>query len=362
MSIWSKVIAGFIVVGAMVMFYFAVCTLAANRAWREAANSYDAPLERVRKEIAVVDEGNETATPPLPSIRQLDVKLHDLMVGRGKVWRDCVPKQFQEKTQEILVEVPLPDPHQIHDKMVLYVFEQGEGGHYIGEYKVAGLAEKQVSLAPTMLPPVAKLASQLQERIRGTKVAWSLYEKLPTDRHDVFRGSDQAQLAQRMPGVPPDVLQEYLRDGSDKQAGDPDDRVVNGKYERMLRDYEVYFHELNGQIAYLRDQIAAAKTDKTIAEKLKTDTETEVQARQTHIDKTLKPDLEEGKGELAVITQHRDALQVKHDAVSKQVDETLAENKRLLKRWTAVQVGTAKRLNELIERDTSGQTSSYTGE
>jgi hypothetical protein len=361
MSIWSKVLLGLILVASAALFYLATSTLAANRAWREAAKSYDAPLDRARKEAAQIEEGNDSATPPVPSLSQLDVKLHDLMVGRGKVWRGCVAKS--EQNLQILVEVPVPDPHLINDKMVLYVFEEGEGGHYLGEYKVVGLgADKQVQLAPTLVPPIPQLLNQLSGRIRGTKVTWSLYEKLPTDRHDVFRGFNQEQLAQAMPGVPPETLAEFLRDGSDTQAGDPPDRVVKGKYERLLRDYGVHFHQLNGQIAQLRDQIAAARTDKAIAEKLQADTEKEIQTRQTVIDKTLKTELAEAKEELAVITAHRDHLQEKFDEVVKNVKETLAQNRRLLEQWTKKQVDSAKRLNEVIERELSDRTPSYTGE
>ncbi|HEV3338937.1 MAG TPA: hypothetical protein VG125_01230 [Pirellulales bacterium] len=361
MSIWSKVLLGLIFVVSLGMFYLAVSTLAANRAWREAAKSYDAPLERARKEAAQIEEGNDSATPPVPSPSQLDVKLHDLMVGRGKVWRGCVRRNADANLQ-LLVEVPVPDPHLINDKMVLYVFEEGEGGHYLGEYKVTGLAEKQVTLAPTMIPPIPKLLDQLRGRIAASAVQWSLYEKLPTDRHDVFRGYNQAQLAQAMPGVPPQVLEEFLRDGSDTQAGDAPERVIKGKYERMLRDYGVHFHELSGEIAQLRDQIAAAKTDKAIAEKLRADTEKETEARQTLIDKTLKTELAEVKQELGVITAHRDHLTEKFEAVIKLVKQTLAQNKRLLERWREIQISTAKRLNEVIEGELSGQTPSYTGE
>lgn len=375
MNIWSKVLLGFIFVASLGSFYLATRTLASHRAWQQAAKSYEAPLEKAQKEITLIEEGNDAATPPVPSMGQLDVMLHDLMVGRGKVWRGCAVKSLDPKTLQVAVEVPQPEPHQIQDKMVFYLFEESVPGHYIGEYKVVGIADKMVSLAPTMQPPIDKLFQQQLNRIKGTGSLWSMYEKLPTDRHDVFRGYDQAQLAQLMPGVPANVLQEFLRDGADAQKGvDPEDRVFDGKYDRELRDYEVYFHELNGQIASLRDQIAAAKTDKAIAEKLKTDTEQEVAARQTLIDKTLKPDLEEAQGELAVITEHRNALQEKLEGkkdangkllvkgVNQKVAESLAENKRLLAQWTALQVGTAERLNELIERETSGPAPSYIGD
>src|SRR5579863_10448448 len=104
MSIWSKVLAGLIIIGAAVLFYFAMCTLAANRAWREAAKSYEAPLERLDKEAKQYEEGNESATPPVPSLSQLDVKLHDLMAGRGKVWRGCVVRKFDPPTLQLAVE------------------------------------------------------------------------------------------------------------------------------------------------------------------------------------------------------------------------------------------------------------------
>jgi hypothetical protein len=362
MNVWSKVLAGLILVLSPVLFYFAMRTLASNRAWREAAKSYDAPLERLRKEADQIEEGNESATPPLPALSQLDVKLHDLMVGRGKVWRGCTVKTADQKTLQLLLEVPFPDPHLINDKMVLYLFEEGEQGHYMGEYKVSGFAEKQVQLTPTMVPPTPQLLQQQAQRIQATRVPWSIYEKLPTDRHDVFKGYDQAQLAQAMPGVPPAGLEEFLRDGNDAQAADPPERVVKGKYERQLRDYGVYFHELNGQIAQLRDDIAAAKTDKAIAEKLQGDTEKEVQVRQSYIDQTLKPDLAETKEELAVVSAHRDNLKQNLAAVVKKLKQTLAQNKRLLEQWTDLQLGTARRLNELIERDTSASTAPYTGE
>jgi chromosome segregation ATPase len=164
-----------------------------------------------------------------------------------------------------------------------------------------------------------------------------------------------------MPGVPPEVLQEFLRDGTDAQPNDSPDRVFEGKYERLLRDYVVNFDELNRQIASLRDQIAAAKTDEAIAKKLQADAEKEVAARTTLIDNTLKPELAEVKGELALVTSHRDALQAKLDGVNQEIQGTLTENKRLLAEWTALQFAAAKRLNELIDRDTAAS-APYTGE
>lgn len=365
MSIWNRVLVGLIIVTSGVFLVLAVKTLAAHRNWQLAVQSYDKPLEAAEKSIQRITDGDSTATPPVPSIRNLEVKLHGLMTGRGKIWRGCTLRKdkLNPATLEFVVEVPFPDPHQIQDKMVLYLFEDREPGFFIGEYKVTGLAEKSVSLAPTVVPPTQKLLDGVRARIQGTQVTWSMYETVPGDRHDVFRGYDQNQLSLLMPGVPPQVLQEYLRDGSNTQPGDPPDRVINGKYERQLRAYGTYFQETNRQIASLRDQIAAAKTDSAIAKKLQADAEKEVASRDDLIAKTLKPELAEVQAERDLITAHRDALLAKLDGkkdadgkiiekgVNQQIEEALAENKRLLAEWTQLQLDAAKRLEQLIERD-----------
>lgn len=362
MSIWSKVLVGLILVSVLAFYYLAIRTLASHRAWQEAVTTYPPKLDEAYKAIKKVEEGDDSTTPPTPSIRELEVKLHDLLTGRGKVWRGCTIQKFDPATLQLAAEVPFPEPHQIPDKSMLYLFEEADGGHYMGEFKVTGVAEKAVSLAPTMPPPTANLLKTFNDRVKGTRSMWSSYEKLPTDRHDVFRGFDQNQLSQLMPGVPPEVLQEYLRDGTDAQPNDPPERVVDKKYERLLRDYGEYFHSLNDEIASLRDQNAAAETDKQIAEKLQADAEKEVQSRQTLIDKTLKPELDRSKQEVAVITAHRDALQTRLAEVNKKIDTTLAENRRVLAQWVAMQTSAADRLNEVIERDTAGAAAPYTGE
>ena len=363
MSIWSKVLIGLIFVATLGFYYMAVRTLASHRAWQEAVATYPPKLEVEYKTIKKVEEGDDTTTPPTLSIRELEVKLHDLLTGRGKVWRGCVIQKADPQSLQLAVEVPFPDPHQIKEKTILYLFDEADNGQYLGEFKVNAVADKAVQLEPTMKPPTANVLKSFMDRLnRGAKSTWSMYEKLPTDRHDVFRGFDQNQLAQLMPGVPPDVLQEYLRDGSDAQPNDPPERVVDKKYERLLRDYGEYFHSLNDQLASLRDQISAATTDKQIADKLQADAEKEVQARQAIIDKTLKPELERSKQELAEITAHRDALQARLDDVTKKVDATLADNRRLLAQWVAMQTSAADRLNEVIERETAGAAAPYTGE
>lgn len=352
MSILSRVLVGFILLASIAFFVLAAYNLKARTAWEQEIQRIEAKLPPLTKQIDVLLNGDPNATPPQPGIRDLEVSMHDLMASRGKVWRGCAVKT--KGNNEVLVEVPLPDPHQIQDKMVLYAFEEGAPGGYIAEFKVAGIADKNVSLQPTMS---FQFPWQLK-RINQSQGPWSLYEKMPGDRHDVFQGLNQQQLAAVMPGrppdirpVPPEVLEEYVRDGTPAQPNDPPDRVMNGKYERILNDYEVYFHWVHAQIASLNDQIAAATVDRALAEKLRDDAQQEVADRQKTIDETLKPELAEVQGELATISEHLASLQKKLGEVQADVEATLAENKRLAAQWTAWQLGAAERLNDLIERD-----------
>ncbi|HEX5442736.1 MAG TPA: hypothetical protein VFW87_02855 [Pirellulales bacterium] len=355
MSILSRVLVGFILVASIGFFILAAYNLKARTAWEQEIQRIESLLPPLARQIEVLRNGDRTATPPQLGIRDLEIQMHDLMASRGKVWRGCTVQKAQGN--EVVVDVPLPDPHQIQDKMVLYAFEEGEQGGYIAEFKVAGIADKNVSLQLTMsfqFPWQLNRINQSSQR----KVPWSLYEKMPGDRHDVFQGLNQQQLAAVMPGrppnirpVPPEVLEEYVRDGTPAQPNDPPERVMNGKYERVLNDYEVYFHWVHAQIASLNDQIAAATTDLGLAEKLRDDAQQEVAGRQKTIDETVKPELTKVQYELATIGGHLAALQKKLAEVEADIQQTRSENKRLAAQWTAWQLGAAERLNDLIARD-----------
>ncbi len=354
MNIWSKVLIGLILFSSLFLFYFAMRMLRTEQVWHKAVRSYDAPLENAQKKAELAVDGDRNATPPQQGIRDLRVKLHDFMVDRGRVWKNCVPQQVDPASGLSKVAVEFPDPHRIQDKSIIYVFEEGEAGRYLGEFKVEGVAEKLVTLTPTM-----KLSPRQLDKIKGTRAAWLLYERMPVDRHDVFAGYDQQQLAAMMPGVPANVLDEYLRNGQDAQPDDSEDRVMNGKYERQLRDYNVYFHEMHSQIASMQDQVAAATTDLGIVQKSRDVTQKEVELRQEEIDKEIKPELEVVSAELELATAYRQQLEDKLAEVQQEVDETIKKNKELAARWTELQFESAKRLNELINRERALTNSDY---
>ncbi|MEX0713783.1 MAG: hypothetical protein WD278_15700, partial [Pirellulales bacterium] len=190
-----------------------------------------------------------------------------------------------------------------------------------------------------------KLTDRELNRITATKGSWVLYERMPGDRHGTLAGLDQAQLAAMMPGVPPEVLNEYLRHGQNAGPDDPPDRVADGKYERQLRDYAVYFGELHRQMSAERDRIAARTTDKAFAEKTRDDTQRQVELRQQHIDNDLKPELARVESERDTIQAHHEALDARIAALRQEVADLLAETKRLAAQWTAMQTEAAERIN-----------------
>lgn len=363
MSIWSKVLAGCIVFASLFLFYFSTKMLVAEKNWQEAAKSYDKPLETAEKSARLALEGDRTATPPVPGIPDLEVKQHDMLVDRGRVW-NCIAQKGDPNTGACAVAVEQPDPHRIQDKSIVYLFEDNPANrgdttnlHYLGEFKVAAIAEKLISLEPTM-----KLSERQRKNIVGSKAPWLIYERMPVDRNDVFAGFDQQQLSALMPGVPAEVINEYLRDGKESQPDDPEARVMNGKFERALRDYVVFFHDLHAEIASYQDMIAAATTDLAITQKTLADTNKQVELRQQQIDKELKPELKEVSDERDLVLAQVDVMAKKLAEVRAENDETIAENRRLLAEWTKVQFAAAERLNELIDGAKNGRKDTYDSE
>jgi hypothetical protein len=362
MNIWSKVLAGCVVFASLFLFYFSAKMLSAEKNWQEAVKSYDKPLESAAKRAELALEGDRTATPPALGIRDLEVKQHDVLVDRGRVW-NCIAQKVDLNTGICSVGVEQPDPHRIQDKSIVYLFEDNPANrgdttnlHYLGEFKVTGVAEKLISLEPTM-----KLSQRQRNNIAGTKAPWLIYERMPVDRADIFAGFDQQQLSTLMPGVPAEVINEYLRDGKESQPDDPEVRVMNGKFERALRDYVVFFHDLHSEIASYQDKVAAATTDLKITQQTLADTTKQVELRQQQIDKELKPELKEVSDERDLMLAQVDLLTKKLAEVRAENEATIAENKRLLAEWTKLQFAAAERLNELIDGAKNGRKDDYDG-
>jgi len=331
MSIWSKVLVVLILLATLPFLYLAMMTLKVNANWRKSAND----KEKQIREIAPVVEQLQA------DLRKNKTAIYDVLVDRGRVWYNAVPTvDFNKGAAR--VQIDNPTPHGILDKTVLYVFDaraKQEGGAYLGEFKVTGVDEKakMVELQPTM----RLLPHQVQHLQNSAKGPWTLYEVMPGDRPDL--------LAELPPNVldallPPETRKEYAKDGQPAEPGDAPERVVNGKYQRALRDYSEFFHELDRQLSVMRDEQAAAEKDLAAVTTAHADALKQVAFTDAEI-KDLQVELDRSNRERSVVTAHRQALETSLASAKAELQKKLAENQQLAEDITRNQVQAAARIN-----------------
>jgi hypothetical protein len=314
----------------------AAFTLKINNAWRTSHNSFVAMLEQAENQERQL-LGN--AGPDTRGLRQAKRELHAVTVGRGHVWAGVVPGE-PDASGAVSVTVENPQPHQIVENMVLYAFDerpQADGGGYLGEFKVAQVAEQQVALTPG-----SKLSDAQITRLQQATGPWRLYDVMPPDSHQVLAELSEEELKALMPGAD---IAEYLKDGKPAEANDPPERVVDDKYVRQLRDYAVLFREYQRLHSQYIDLIAAAEHDKQYIENALADTQRDAEFRKQEI-----ADLE---AQLAKFSAERDAVVAFRESLDKALADTQAliaelsaANKKLAARYAAWQIESARRVDE----------------
>lgn len=331
MSLWNKILIGLIAVASIAFLYFALRTLAIENAWRQAYNKLVTKIEQEEKRNLELTGRAGGATRGLAQAKQ---ELHDAMVGRGRVWRNVTPGAI-DPSGAVSVAVEAPQPHQIAENMTLFVFDGrpiAEGGAYLGEFKVAQVAEKQVALAPTSQFSAAEL-----QRLKTATGPWELHDVMPPDSHTAFAGMSDDEIRALFPG---DAGNAYVKDGKASEANDPADRVKDGNYVRPLNDYAVLFRNYLRLRSQYVDLIAAAKQDKLYIENALADTKQDEQFR--------RQEIEDLKVQLAKYSAERDAVKAFRESLDKALVETrelisqlAADNKRLAARYAAWQASTA---------------------
>jgi hypothetical protein len=325
MSIWSKVLVALILVATLPFFYFSMRLLKTNQAWRSEANKWEQAVH------AQVD-----GPPDLPTlteeVRAAQVKLHDVVVDRGRVWTNVNPERaFNSNTGKGSVIVENPNPHRLTAKTVLFAFD---ATGYLGEFQVGpDPGEKSIALEPNM-----KMSDRQLKRVASSPGGWTLYEVMPIDRHDVFTGVDQETLTKMLPA---ERVNDYLRDNQPAQATDPQTRVFDGKFERQLTDYGMLFHEMDRQISTAADIKLAAQKDAASLTAAVADAKQQVAFHTAEI-----ADL---KKELATSSAERDLMTAQCKALSGEIAKTRADmkaeflkNRDLAKRWTEIQTHLAE--------------------
>ena len=359
MCIWNKVLVGLISVASLVFFYMAARALQTETAWSKKASDLEKSVKQFNDENYDLFEG----TGAQPGIRQLRVDLYKLLLDRRRMWSECdatVKTAVKEGMAEITVGVNSTDakgqpiPHGIANNTVLYAFEQANGkkkGQYLGEFKVASAADKQLNLVPTY-----RLSPREINKLDKAKGKWTLYEIMPRDGHDVFASLSDADKKDLLPGVPAESVREYLKDGKPAEKDDPKEYVVGGKYVRPLLDYNIVFDDEHEKRMLLADTIAALQQDKQLVLDALEEARTLADTTTREIAAT-KADKEKMEQQRDIVAAHRKNLEKSLRDIEALIARYTEANQAMAGRIAKLQLEAAKR----IDRRTREMAQSGTG-
>jgi hypothetical protein len=248
MSIWNKVLLGLLAVATLIFFHAALRTVKTFEYWSRQADTYERKLKELREEIVSLRTADHEHPRPdkTVGVQQLRFDLGRMVNNRGRIWTNCQMKKVQpevlngRQTGKTEIAVSSDDPG-ITDKMLLYVFEEGDeptSVKYLGEFAVKAINQNNVLLVST-----TQLTKLQEANLARSKTSWVLYETMPADQHELFASlnddlrkkffpepdpglskADQEKWKKEKWWLPP----EYVADG----------KVVNGQtFERKLTDY-----------------------------------------------------------------------------------------------------------------------------
>ncbi|MGE0537014.1 MAG: hypothetical protein AB7O68_18725 [Pirellulales bacterium] len=383
MNIYHKVMVGLIAVTALVFYYSAMRVLKERSKWWAEYVSLERQLEDVNKQIEQLEGVNEVVIGQEKGIRELRHELAKLMVGRGRVWSGCTPAQPDANTGEVRVTIPaqtvaggeggvegdlggLPPvdgaapaaaapagPLELVENQVLYVFDErpiSEGGSYLGEFRVASIAERQVALAP-----VGKLSTAEMDRLNSAvNSTWALHDVMPSDNPLVFAAETPELREERLALLPDSVRSEYAHDGQPAEPNDPQDRVVDGKYQRPITDFVASFHEFRRLRSLNIDLIAADQKDKHYLEQALADSQATVKFRAAEIQQ-VKAELAQLERERDAVVAHRESLDAKLAKARQVVARLEKENVELAERYARWQTELAAELDAAAQAAAAGR-------
>lgn len=376
MSLFSKILIGFVFLAALPYFYFAARTLRTLEGWRSAVQRTANDVERARAANELLELGDDAARKqeiflPLDvddaaasnlGVRQLEVALDQIVVDRGTAWFGCEPQQVNADTGEARVLINQPVPHNVAEKTVLYAIEErpAEGdpsGVYLGEFRVTAVADREVVLQPTML-----LTQREKQRLSQSQGTWTLYQVMPVDRPRSFVGLDEARLNELLRGVTDearraDIVQQYVRDGQAAQAGEEAPvgmTIVENTLRRNLRDYASIFQDLHGRTIDLDDRIVRANSDLASLTKTVQRAQAEVAERDGQI-RDLNAELTESRGEEQLATTQAQAVADRVAELERQLAQMVAASQRLAAEWTALQTEQAAAIEAAAAQANAGE-------
>ena len=215
----------------------------------------------------------------LQGLLDLEHRLQIVTRERGRVWRGVLPAGKVDNQGRVEVEIPNPQPSGLQKDTDVFAFETGkpnaadpsQGAQYLGEFRVIEVKDGGAVLEPAFL-----IDQRSGQRLASSQGPWSLYQTMPTDRHQLFADLSEETLRKMLPA---ESVEEYLRQdtpatpdddawhraGFDKNGNmvGPDDldKAVAFRYERPLRDYAFLFAEFVRQRVVLLADLAAVTQD-----------------------------------------------------------------------------------------------------
>lgn len=364
MNIIGKILAGLIFVAALGFLYLAAGTLKTEASWQTRVRDFLVAIEQARHDDELLEFGGPQAqladysldkglpnfnpenASERPGIEQLKVVLDELVLDRGRIWQGM--RGQVTPTGEVSVKIDLSTPHEIKDKTLLYVFEARpaeEGGKYLGEFKVAGVTEQNLALAPAERFTPAEF-----DQLAQSQPNWVLCEVMPTDRSWAFTGVSDEQLGRMLPES---SRGQFLRSGKPSEKTDAPEDVMDGKYVRPLRDYAAVFLQLRKRMAELQDSIITRKSDLARLQATVAGSEAQLKSRDAEIE-ALKAELGKSTTERDQITVEQKSLAKRVGELEKAAEAILAENKQLAAKWSAAQLEAARKLDQLGRRPLAG--------
>ena len=406
MSILNKILLVCIGITAIVLFVLSARVLQAHRVWRESYNKHKEAIAQTQQEAEKIVNGDKDASED--GLRQVDLKLYKVLIGRGRVWDNNIPLNVGKGPdpeadpakgpvpERVLVTLQTESPNAIEADCVVYAFEyrapaEGEEATlptdratYLGQFTV-----KQVSGNQIVVRPSVRLSSSEFARVQKSQqnqTPWRLYELMPSDNREILQALTDEQKKLLFPtletfaeeGQEPSkddekyiTVGDYLYDGKIitkeqaksenlhgvvvmvDEAGKPiknEDglytEVQDGKgmFIRTLRDYETFFDEGHRIRATLIDRILVAKRDRQFLEAAKAESLAQIQANEVKRDKLKK--------KLAEVTRQRDIVradEAKLDAaiasMKQVITDLIASNEATVAETATIQKEVAQAIN-----------------
>ena len=255
--IYQIVLVFFLLLANVGFFYLAAGALQIQREWRNEVRKYETAYAQqydVYKKLTgeldgrggeVVVDRNEKAKGGVDwTIGDWKADLAEAMYGRGRVVSIPQPPAVDAATGALRATaaeaVTLPKDSTVYVFQTLPPRERSikyKGAsepiaiasppivRFVAAYVVTNVADKTVDLLP--------MNPEQKSNVNGPLV---IYEVPPADRHEAFAHLSEADIKVLLPApVPPEVVEQYLKDGKPAGPMDPPERVW--RLVRFTKDF-----------------------------------------------------------------------------------------------------------------------------